>query len=121
MNAATRMDETMRELVRERYREFEAGLGKTLLGEFVVELAGRWQKADRLLAPLSEADAQRLAGRLQEEFASILAAGAAQEDVNRLIQRIAEALAAEGRVTFDPDLLTAQHALCARRGWPLPA
>ncbi len=66
MNAAMRMDETMRELVLQRFREFEAELGPKLLREFIVELVGRWQKADRLLAPVSEADIDRLAAQLQQ-------------------------------------------------------
>ena len=72
-------------------------------------MVGRWQKADRLLAPVSEADIDRLAAQLQKEFAPILSAGAGQEDVNRLIQQIAEKLAAEKKVELNPDLLTAKH------------
>ena len=42
---------------------------------------------------MSEADIDRLAAQLQKEFAPILSAGPGQEDVNRLIQQIAEKLA----------------------------
>ncbi|MFA5810690.1 MAG: efflux RND transporter permease subunit, partial [Thermoleophilia bacterium] len=114
MNAAMRMDETMRELVLQRFSDFEADLGPKLLREFIAELVGRWQKADRLLAPLSEADIDRLATQLQKEFASILSAGPGQEDANRLIQQIAEKLAAEKKVELNPELLTAKfHPLYA--------
>ncbi|MHB1033407.1 MAG: efflux RND transporter permease subunit [Pirellulales bacterium] len=108
MNAAMRMDETMRELVLQRFCDFETDLGPNLLREFIVELVGRWQKADRLLAPLSEADIGRLAAQLQKQFAPILSAGPGQEDVNRLIQEIAEKLAAEKKVELNPELLTAK-------------
>ena len=98
----------MRELVLQRFGDFEADLGPKLLREFIAELVGRWQKADRLLAPVSEADIDRLAAQLQKDFAPILSAGAGQEDVNRLIQQIAEKLAAEKKVELNPDLLTAK-------------
>ena len=82
--------------------------------EFIAELVGRWQKADRLLAPVAEADIDRLAAQLQKEFAPILSAGPGQEDVNRLIQQIAEKLAAEKKVELNPELLTAKfHPLYA--------
>jgi len=108
MSAVTRFDEAMRELVLQRYHEFEAALGPKLLGEFVAELAGRWQKAGRLLEPVAEPDVDRVAGQLEKEFAAILTAGPGQADVNRLVQRIAEKLAAEKKVDLNPDLLTAQ-------------
>ena len=106
MNAAMRMDETMREMVLQRFCDFEADLGPKLLREFIAELVGRWQKADRLLAPMSDADIDRLAAHLQKQFASILSTGPGQEDVNRLIQQIAEKLAEEKKVTLNPELLT---------------
>lgn len=114
MNAAMRMDETMRELVLQRFHDFEADLGPRLLREFIAELAGRWQKAGRLLAPVSEADIDRLAAQLQKQFASVLSVGPGQEDVNRLIQQIAEKLAAEKKVDLNPELLAAKfHPLHA--------
>jgi len=64
MNALARMDQALRELVLQRYSEFEADLGPRLLREFTAELVGRWQKADRLLEPVSEADIDRLAAEL---------------------------------------------------------
>jgi copper/silver efflux system protein len=109
MNATMRMEETVRELVRQRYGEFEADLGPTLLHEFIAELVARWQKADRLLEPLVEADIERLAALFQKSYAPILSTGAGQEDVNRLIQQIAEKLAAENKVELNPDLLTAKY------------
>lgn len=107
MNALQRFDETMRELVLQEYTDFEADLGPKLLREFIVELVGRWEKADRLLAPVAEADVDGLVASLQKQFAPILSSGPAQEDVNRLIQQIAEGLAAKQRVELNPDLMTA--------------
>jgi Cu(I)/Ag(I) efflux system membrane protein CusA/SilA len=109
MSAATRWDEAMRELVLQRFKEFEADLGAKLLRQFIAELVGRWQRANRLLGPVEEADVDRLATRFQQEFAPLLSTGAAQEDVNRLIQRIAEKLAAEKKVKLDPELLSAEY------------
>jgi len=108
MNATARFDEAMRELAHRRFSEFEAALGPRLLREFIAELVDRWQKAGRLLAPLSAADSERLAAELEKRFAPILAAGPGQEDVNRLIQQIAEKLAGEKKVDLNPELLTAQ-------------
>jgi len=114
MNAVQRFDETMREMVLQRFRDFEADLGPELLREFIVELVGRWQKADRLLEPVAEADLDRLVTQLQKEFAPILSAGPGQEDVNRLIQQIAEKLAAGKKVELNPELITAKfHPLYA--------
>ncbi|MHB1035110.1 MAG: efflux RND transporter permease subunit [Pirellulales bacterium] len=110
MNATMRMDETMREMVLRRFQDFEADLGPKLLREFVVELVRRWQEADRLLAPVSEADVNRLVGQLRKQFAPILSAGPAQEDINRLIQQIAESLAARKKVALNPELLTARFS-----------
>jgi len=107
MNATTRFDEAMRELVFQRYREFEATLGPKLLRQFVAKMVARWQKADRLLEPVRGADVDRVVGQLEKEFAAILTAGPGQADVNRLIQRIAEKLAADKKLEMSPDLLTA--------------
>ncbi len=108
MNAAMRMDETMREFVLQRFTDFEAELGPQLLREFIVELVGRWQKADRLLAPVVEADIDRWAAQLVTPFAPILSAGPGQADVNRLVQQIAERLAAEEKAELNPELITAK-------------
>ena len=114
MNATMRLDETMRELVLQRFGDFEADLGPKLLREFIAELVGRWQKAGRLLAPVGEADIDRLTAELERQFAPILSAGPGQEDINRLIQQIAEKLAAEKKVELNPELLTARfHPLRA--------
>jgi Cu(I)/Ag(I) efflux system membrane protein CusA/SilA len=110
MNAVMRFDEAMREFVLQRHHEFEAGLGPTLLRAFIAELVRRWEAAGRLLGPVGDADVDRLAGQLGKEFAPILSAGPGQEDVNRLIQQIAEKLAAEKKVELNPDLLTAKFS-----------
>ncbi len=43
-------------MVLKRFAEFEAQLGPQLLREFIAELVRRWQKAGRLLAPVTDAD-----------------------------------------------------------------
>lgn len=108
MNATLRMDATVREFVLQKFTDFETHLGPRLLREFIAELVGRWQKADRLLAPVAEADIESLATLLDKDFAPILSAGSAQEDVNRLVQQVAERLAAQGKVEFNPELITAR-------------
>ena len=114
MNAAQRFDEAMREFVLQRFTEFQSKLGKKLLREFTAELVGRWNKAGHLLAAVGEDDTQRVAAGLEKEFVAILTAGPGQEDINRLIQQIAEKLAAEKKVELNPELLTARfHPLYA--------
>ena len=87
----------MRGMVLMRFKEFDAQLGPKLLREFIAELVGRLQKAGRLAEPVTDADIDRLAEKLQKEFAPILAAGPGQEDINRLMQKIVEKLAVRGR------------------------
>jgi copper/silver efflux system protein len=109
MNAATRTDGAMRELVLQHFVGFESELGPKLLREFIAELIGRWQKADQLIAPVSQADIDTIAGPLRKDFAPLLSAGASQADVRRLVQQIAERLAADKQVEPTPDLLTAKY------------
>jgi Cu(I)/Ag(I) efflux system membrane protein CusA/SilA len=108
MNAVQRFDQAMRELVLRQFTEFESELGNRLLREFTAELVERWNKAGRLRAVVGEDEQQRIAAGPETEFASILAAGAGQEDINRLVQQIAEKLAAEKKVELNPELLTAK-------------
>jgi len=104
----------MRELVLQRFHDFDADLGPRLVREFIVELIGRWRKADRLLGELPPSDIDRLTAQLDKQFASILSTGPGQEDVNRLIQEIAEKLASEKKVELNPELLAARfHPLHA--------
>ena len=67
MNAVSRFDETMRELVLQRFtRVRRASSARKLLREFIAELVGRWQKAGRLLAPVDRRrHRQRLAAGLR--------------------------------------------------------
>ena len=120
MSAMMRFDETLRELMLQQFQDFEGDLGPQLLREFVVELVGRWQQAERLLEPVAETDIDRLVAQLSKQFAPILSAGPGQEDVNRLMQTIAEKLAAEKQVELNPELLTAKfhplHAAWLARG-----
>jgi Cu(I)/Ag(I) efflux system membrane protein CusA/SilA len=114
MNAVPRFDQALRELALRRFTEFESELGNRLLRRFTAELVGRWNQAGRLLAVVAEDDQQRVAAGLETEFARILTAGPSQEDVNRLVQQIAEKLAAEKKVELNPELLTAKfHPLRA--------
>ncbi len=106
MAATSRLDATLREFALQRYHEFQQQLGPRLVREFVAELTGRWQQAGRLLRPVEPADVDRVAGELDGEFAARLAAGPAQEDINRLVQKIAEGFAARKTVDLNPDLLT---------------
>ena len=108
MNAVARLDETLREMVFERYRQFAAELGPTLLREFSVELLDRWEKGSELFDNPGDRLEKIVLTPLTREFAPILAAGPGPEDVNRLIQRIAEKLAAERLVTLSPELLSAR-------------
>jgi Cu(I)/Ag(I) efflux system membrane protein CusA/SilA len=95
MNAAPRFDAAMREMVLVRFKDFDAELGPALLREFIAELAGRLQKAGRLTGAVADADVTGLTEQLEKEFAPVLAAGPGQEDINRLMQKIVEKLAAE--------------------------
>ncbi|MEI8372939.1 MAG: efflux RND transporter permease subunit [Planctomycetota bacterium] len=113
MNAVTRFDETMREMVDMRFNTFDAQLGPKLLREFIAELVTRWQKTGRLLAPVSDAEIDQLAAEFQKQFAPILAAGPNQEDINRLMQKVAEKLASPDggrKVELNPDLLAAKYS-----------
>ena len=84
--------------------EFEAKLRHDLPRAFVVELIARWQKAGRLLRPVSPTEVDALASESAGTFGARFAAGAAQEDVNRLVQKIAERLSSEGTVKLTPEL-----------------
>ncbi len=106
MTAVTRLDATTRQLVRQRYREFDLDLGPRLVEEFTADLAHRWQGFGRLKRPAREAEIARVAREQSATFAPILASGANQEDITRLIQRIADKLAAAGCVEISPELLT---------------
>ena len=105
MNAITRLDKTLREFVLLRDHEFEAKLRHDLPRAFVVELIARWQKAGRLVAArIADRDRRRSTSESSGTFGARFAAGAAQEDVNRLVQKIAERLSSEGTVKLTPEL-----------------
>ncbi|MGA2257756.1 MAG: efflux RND transporter permease subunit, partial [Thermoguttaceae bacterium] len=113
MNVVSRFDATMRQMVLARFNGFDAELGPKLLRDFIVELVARWQKAGRLLAPLTDSEIDQLTAEFQKQFAPILAAGPNQEDINRLMQKVAEKLASPGggaKVTLNPDLLAAKYS-----------
>ena len=79
-----------------------------MLREFIAELVDRWRRADRLLEPVGEADIEALAAQLHTEFSPNLSTGPGQEDINRLIQAIAEDFAAKKKVELNPELLMAR-------------
>ena len=129
MAALARMDAALRELVYLRYYQFEAQLGPRLTRDFVAELVARLggtgglstraartladkqpvapaRSAGQVFRPIDDEQIDRLAKELSGRFGPWLAAGAAQEDVNRLVQKIAEKLAASGQVKLEPELLT---------------
>lgn len=106
MAAINRTDAALRGFVLQRQREFEAQLGPQLVHEFITELTKRWQKAGHLLKPVDATGIDWIADHLDPGFAAILSAGPAQEDVNRLMQQVAEKFAADGNVEMTPALMT---------------
>ncbi len=108
MNATTRTDAALRELALQRFKEFEAELGPRLLREFLEELVARWRRAGRLRAAVEDAEIDRLVQTLQDPYAEILARDAQQADINRLVQRVVETLAAARKVENTPELLATE-------------
>lgn len=116
MRATERTDAALRELALQRFKEFEAELGPRLLREFAEELVARWRRAGRLLAPVEDADIDRLVNKLEEPYAGILVHQPQQADVNRLIQDIVQVLATQGKLENTPELLNMElHPL--QRVW----
>jgi copper/silver efflux system protein len=104
MSASNRFDGAMRELVFQRFDEFEKQLASRLVHDFTAELVERWKSSGRLLKPVEEAHIDAIAKQLTPEFGPYLAATPTQEDVNRLMQKIGERLAADNLVDFNADL-----------------
>ena len=109
MNAVSRIDATQRELVLQRHREFESQLAVRLTRDFAAELVRRWQQSGRIVKPVGPGEIDQVAKQLQHEFGRRLAIDAAQEDVNRLVQKIAEKLAAGGYVRLNAQLLAIER------------
>ncbi len=105
MSAIGRFDAAMRTLVRQRHAEFESQLGAQLAKTIATELIDRWKAAGRLARRVEPDEARGAADRLAADFGAILAAGPAQEDVNRLIHQLAHELADGGVVQLNEDLL----------------
>jgi Cu(I)/Ag(I) efflux system membrane protein CusA/SilA len=106
MNAITRVDKTLREYVVQRNREFERRLAPELIRALVVELVRRWEEADGLLRPIRPEEVEAISTELTDTFGPRLAEGAAQEDVNQIVQKIAEKLSEVGAVVMSPTLLS---------------
>ncbi len=104
MSAVNRFDGAMRALAFQRYGEFEKELASRLVRDFTAELVRRWQNEGLLLKPVEEGEIDAVAKELTPEFGTYLAAAPAQEDVNRLMQKIGEKLAAKKVVQFNSDL-----------------
>jgi Cu(I)/Ag(I) efflux system membrane protein CusA/SilA len=102
MNALSRFDGAMRELVKTRHEELEAGLGRELVREVVGELLARFRAARRLL---HEPDERLLVEGLTPRFGPRFATGPAQEDVTKLVQEAAGRLDTTGALHLDHDLL----------------
>ncbi len=115
-SAVNRFDGLMRELVFQRYSEFEKELSSRLVRDFTAELVRRWKDNGKVIeSPLSlrerarvraslDSDMESIAKQLTPEFGPYLAAAVTQEDVNRLMQKIGERLASKKFVEFNSDL-----------------
>jgi Cu(I)/Ag(I) efflux system membrane protein CusA/SilA len=106
MNAITRLDKMLREFALQRNREFDSKLAPDLTRVLVTELVRRWQEAGRLVRPVKPEEIESLSTELASTFGPRLASGAAQEDVNHLVQKIAEKLSDAGAVEMSPALLS---------------
>ncbi len=104
-DASARMDTALRELTIQRNKEFEAALGRQLLGDVVRELANQWRKSGQLLQPLDEARVNQIAAELSDEYGRWLAAGPSQEDVNQVVEVVAKTMDRQKLVKLNPDLL----------------
>ena len=110
MNAVMRFDQTMRELVLQRLQRLRQRIwGPGCCGN----PSPNWSAAGGRPIDCSRAGSRRgyrSAGLANSRSSSppILSAGPAQEDVNRLVQRIAEKLAADKKVQLNPELLIAR-------------
>jgi Cu(I)/Ag(I) efflux system membrane protein CusA/SilA len=142
MSAINRFDGAMRELVFQRFAEFEKDLSSQLVRDFAAQLVERWNNCGKIIesplslrdtatqnssplslrdtatqnsSPLSLRERARVRAELDEDIDSIakeltpdfgpyLAAAPTQEDINRLMQKIGERLAAKKLVQFNPDL-----------------
>jgi copper/silver efflux system protein len=104
MGAINRFDGAMRELVFQRFDEFEKHLSSQLIRDFTAQLVERWKSSDRLLKPVEEIDIYAVAKQLTPNFGPYLAAAPTQEDVNRLMREIGEKFAAKKLVQFNSDI-----------------
>ena len=116
MNALSRFDGAMRELVKTRHEELEARLGRELVREVADELLARLRSAGRLLREPAVDERAKLVESLAPTFAPLLAPGPAQEDVTKLVQEAASRLDSLGVVHLDRDLL-ALHPGAVREGY----
>ncbi len=105
MAATARLDAVLRSFIMGRIGTFERELGPRLTRDFIVRLTEIWHRTGRLGKPLDEATLARLTNSLAPKFGPLLAAGAAQEDINRLVPRVAEELDREAVASAARDAL----------------
>jgi Cu/Ag efflux pump CusA len=105
MAALTQLDEVMRELALQRYREFERALAPELTRFAVEDSVRRFQKAELLSWPADvneQAEIDRLVAELAPRHGSWLAKNPAQEDVTRLTQVVAQRLHERKALPLEP-------------------
>ena len=109
MNAVTRLDGVMRKLAEDRNAEFEKELGPRLVRDFTTELIRRFSEDGKVLKEISDNDLDVVADKLTSQYGPYLAAAPLQDDVNKLIQKIAERLAEQKQVELNSDLFAVKH------------
>ncbi|HKD36984.1 MAG TPA: efflux RND transporter permease subunit, partial [Pirellulales bacterium] len=90
MAALNRLDALLRSFAMTRFASFEKELSPQLTRAFIVHLVEIWSRSSRFTKPVDDTEIDRVAGQVVKRFGPILAAGAAQEDVNQLMRAIAD-------------------------------
>ncbi len=117
MTAVGRFDDTMRELASARLTEFEKSLASHLVFDFTRQLSALLVETGKLAAPLDEATIKKVAEALTPTFGPRLASAPAQEDVNSLMQNIAERLAEAKKIKLDPDAFALRPSDLTEFAW----
>jgi Cu(I)/Ag(I) efflux system membrane protein CusA/SilA len=105
MGALTKFDEVMRDLARERYREFERELMPAMTRFVVEDTVRRFRKADLLRWPdgVNEpTEIDQLVDDLTPLYGNSLARNPALEDVTKVTQAVAGRLADRKALTVEP-------------------
>jgi Cu(I)/Ag(I) efflux system membrane protein CusA/SilA len=109
MTAVTRLDGVMRKLAQDRNDEFEKLLGPQLARDFTAELMRRLNENEKVPKNVLDNDLAAIGVKIAPEFGPYLAAAPLQDDVNRLIQKIAEQLAERKLVELNAELFALKH------------